>query len=50
MAVKYCCWDGRRCWHDSCDFITRRGDVLVCSRHGNPSGKFSFRIPKVVPK
>jgi hypothetical protein len=38
--VKRCPFDGRRCFRSSCDFISPRGDVLVCSRHLNPNGRF----------
>lgn len=48
VLVKFCRWDGKRCYCSSCDFITLMGDVLVCSRHGNPHGRFIRHVPVVV--
>ena len=43
VLVKYCHFDGRRCYNSSCDYITSMGDVLLCSRHCNPFGRFTPR-------
>jgi hypothetical protein len=42
--VKRCPFTGRRCFHSSCDYITAQGNVLVCSLHGNPSGRLTPRV------
>lgn len=41
MVTKICCFDGKICSFASCDYLDSMGDVHVCFRHRNPSGRFS---------
>jgi hypothetical protein len=42
MTFKICRWDGGVCRRVSCGVVLASGEVAVCWRHGNPSGR-SFR-------
>lgn len=35
---KRCPWVGGFCDHDGCSELDINGNVVLCSRHGNPSG------------
>jgi hypothetical protein len=47
-CVKRCKWDFRVCGCRSCStFDLSSGNIDVCSRHRNPSGYLTARLPAV---
>ena len=43
VVSKICSHDGGICHCGSCDIILSSGEVICCSRHKNPLGKFMVR-------
>jgi hypothetical protein len=44
VTLKYCFYSPfKRCFHSSCSFLDRYGNVKLCPLHPNPSGRFMRR-------
>lgn len=46
ILVRFCRWDGRRCYRSSCANVDVSGSVVVCFRHRNPLGYHQVRLVK----